>query len=94
LFALVGLIRFKHYSSDAQTVFGVESQLIADPELLTIETDHPCVPVRNEITSNVYCHKHSMNLTGVVHGFINAAPATIKSWFSTMSDNKQYCDDE
>jgi hypothetical protein len=35
-----------------------------------------------------------MNLTVVAHEFINAAPATIKSWFSTMSENKQHCDDD
>ena len=97
MLAWVGLICLKRCSTVGRWVSDVrpfyDAKLIADPELLTIENDHPCVPVHNEITSNIYCHKHSMNLTGVPHEFINAAPATIKSWFSAMSDNKQQCDD-
>jgi len=61
------------------------------PELLTIASDHPCVPVHNDISGNVYCHTNSMNLSGVPHGFINADSATVASWFSTMANNVERC---
>ena len=29
------------------------------PELLTIYSDSPCVPVHNVVADNMYCHKNS-----------------------------------
>jgi hypothetical protein len=62
------------------------------PELLTIAGDHPCLPVHNNITSNIYCHSHSMNVSVAGRGFINQSPETItKAWYSTLADNREVC---
>lgn len=55
------------------------------PELVQIYQDHPCVPVGNQIENNTYCHDK------VKGQFINRDAATVSSWFSTLSNNKQQC---
>jgi len=52
------------------------------PELLTIFSDHPCVPVHNEVASNMYCN---------VGGFLDASDKDITSWFSEEKNNTAHC---
>jgi parallel beta-helix repeat protein len=59
----------------------------AYPELVKIFEESPCVPVYNAITDNRYCHTESHN----GGKFITASNATIASWKSTISGNKEQC---
>eukprot|EP00051_Salpingoeca_urceolata_P032787 m.17437 g.17437 ORF g.17437 m.17437 type:complete len:750 (-) comp5452_c0_seq2:173-2422(-) len=50
------------------------------PELLTVATDKPCVPVENLVANNTYC-----NITR----FTDASSSSIAAWNSTYSNNEQ-----
>ena len=60
------------------------------PELLTIEGDHPCMAVGNDISGNTYCHSKSMGQMKPIE-FINVNATTVASWYSTMSNNVEKC---
>lgn len=48
------------------------------PYLRTIAEDHPCVPVRNNISANVHCKCDT---------WISATAQQIASWYSTAEGN-------
>ena len=60
------------------------------PELLTIAGDHPCLPVHNCISDNVYCHQNSMNVSAR-RGFLSRPVATVEAWHSTVANNHEGC---
>ena len=61
------------------------------PELLTIAGDHPCLPVHNNISDNVYCHQNSMNVSAR-RGFLSRPVATVvEAWHSTVASNREEC---
>ena len=61
------------------------------PEIVNIYDDHPCVPIRNVIEDNIWCHSGSLNVSKQA-AFINHDEATVLSWMSEMSNNRQVCD--
>jgi hypothetical protein len=67
------------------------------PELITIESGHPCVPALNDISGNVYCHRNSMNVSGRSRGFISAdcdsscTAVKVVGWFFTMPNKHEKC---
>jgi len=56
----------------------------AYPEIVNIMSDHPCVPVYNNIGDNTYCETANQK-------FLDASDADVKSWFSTDLNNKPLC---
>jgi len=62
---------------------------VAYPELPHIydPASHPCVPVGNVIEDNTFCHTQSKG-GGL---FINQDEATVNTWFSSMSNNREAC---
>ena len=58
------------------------------PEIVNIFQDYPCVPIKNIIQGNRYCHKKSRG----GGKFIDRNLSTIQnSWLSSMSNNSETC---
>ena len=60
----------------------------AFPEVVDIYDEHPCTPVGNVIEDNTYCHAGSSAGKGT---FIDRTESTIRSWLSSISNNREAC---
>ena len=49
------------------------------------------MPIGNVIEDNIWCHSGSLNVSKQA-AFINHDEATVLSWMSEMSNNRQVCD--
>lgn len=50
------------------------------------------VPINNVIEDNIYCHKKSLNASTKL-GFVDQTAETARSWLSSISNNRQTCDE-
>jgi hypothetical protein len=55
----------------------------AYPEIVNIYDEHPCLPIKNVISGNRYCHTKSKD----GGQFIDRNDSTIESWKSSISNN-------
>ena len=60
------------------------------PEIVDVYAYHPCTPVNNVIEDNKWCHAAAAgSKLGAV--FLNRNESTIRSWYSTASNNVEDC---
>ena len=52
------------------------------PFLVNIFNDHPCVPVYNNITDNIYCNTEQ---------FTDLSADNAKQWMDVLMNNKEKC---